>query len=166
MGWHSRDWRFHKLVTNEDRRTDVFMMLCNLMSWWRDDPDRLAVAVTAYEALGYGMPSFEVASARELPEGGWTENLSQDWASELVTTALRGRPKRILRARAYGLVLALIDFAPLVEETIKHRRGVEFGSIDCHQRTIEEMSVYWKARDGERNVDVALRLGADIRSKS
>lgn len=142
----NRNWRFHKLIEQSGCSTDVFWMLRRLMVTWRGDPDRLGVAVTLYRELGYATDAFEVCEG-ELVQGGFATHIAEDEALELIKEALSHRPRRVMRSRAYGLLIALVELAPLAEDAMKHRDGVEFGSIDCRRRTIDEMCAYWTERD-------------------
>jgi hypothetical protein len=142
----NRNWRFHKLAEQSGHSTDIFWMLRRLMSSWRDDPERLAVAVTLYRELGYTMDAFEVCEGEGV-DGKFVERIAEDDAFELIREALSHRPRRVLRSRAYGLLLALVDLAPLAEAWIKHEAGVGFGRIDCRERTLEEMVQHWHERD-------------------
>jgi hypothetical protein len=136
MSWASRDPRMHRLVSKEIA-VDVYMAVRRLISEWRDDPDRLAVAVTAYEGLGYHYAHEEIS-------GGW---VSRDQALEIVNAALRGRPKRILRARAMGLVMGLASLAADAERARLHDVQVGACVIECRQLSIDERVAKLRASD-------------------
>lgn len=136
MSWVGRDWRFHRLVSRDDS-VYVFMLLRKLLPLWREDPDKLAVAITAYELLGYS-PAAEEIRDGELPDGSFVEPWSRERAQEAYQGALRGRHRRTLRARAYGLVMGLVELAPAAERDRLHKVRVECHVIECRVLSTEE----------------------------
>lgn len=134
-----RDWRAYKMV-RQAARTDVFMALRRVMAAWREDPERLAVAVTAYEMLGYNMAAFEIeypdrhGHGRTSPDQIW----SHDRAIEVVHSALHRRNRRVLRARAYGLLMALDELAVDAEFARLHRVQADSAVIECRVLSIDE----------------------------
>jgi hypothetical protein len=108
-------------------RTDVFMALGSLMSEWRDDPDRLAVAVAAYRLSGYGMEAYEVG-----------RGLSDADAQALIQAAMYRRNKRLLEHRARGLLMALDALGPRAMRDRLHEQQVESAVIECRVLPIDE----------------------------
>src|ERR1700723_1105328 len=84
----------HRLI-DKDRETDVFCALCRLIRMWRDDPDKLAVAVTAYELGGWYQASYQIF------------DFSDDEAHDIIKRALRNRHKTRLHHLAEGMLMAL-----------------------------------------------------------
>lgn len=116
--------------------TQVFTGLCHLLSGWRDDPDKLAAACAAWSLFGYPACNlaFEVASGYPHPTGYITEGE----ALKLVESALHGRRRERLRARGWGVLQTLIEFAPAFERDRLHSAQKEGHVIDCRVLPIEE----------------------------
>jgi hypothetical protein len=126
------------------RDVDVFQAMRRILVRWRDDPEKLAIAVVAYEdVLGYNCAAWEV--------GGWsgTTALSDTEASVRVRHALYRRNRRTLRHRAEGLVLALQEVAEDAEAWRLHGARLESCVIECRELEIDERLEALRAREVE-----------------
>lgn len=134
-----------KLVPDDDTElsTAVYSELGRLLSSWREDPDRLGVAVTAYEGLGYHMADFWLSHGPEYPSEAW----GQDGCIEAVCASLRGRPKRLLKAQARGLVMCLVATAQDSRRARLHDVQVQSAVIECRILPTNERAAKLRALD-------------------
>jgi hypothetical protein len=122
-------------MSDEVNRTEVFTALGYLLAAWRDDPDRLAVAVTAYEKAGWHMAAYEVGSTCGAAGKPYIKEAD---AQALINAALYRRNKRLLRHRADGLLMAVEAFAGSFEAMRLHDVRVESAVIECRELPLEE----------------------------
>jgi hypothetical protein len=121
----------------------VFVVLGRLLAEWRDDPERLAVAVYAYEnVLGYCYAGDEIEYGH--PNAPM---IPREEARRLRDQALYRRNRRVLRARAEGLVLALQSLAEAADAWRLHETQVESAVIECRQLSIEERLERLRAKE-------------------
>lgn len=120
----------------EEIATAVYTQLSRLFNEWRTDPDRLAVALSAWCLAGYPGPSAidEVASGYPGPTG----YISDDQARAYIDKALRGRHARVLRLRGEGLLLGLEALATDAEFARLHQVREESAIIECRELTPSE----------------------------
>lgn len=120
----------------EEIATAVYTQLSRLFNEWREDPDKLAVALSAWCLAGYpGENAIEqVASGYPEPTG----YISDDQARALIEKALRGRHSRVLRARGEGLLLGLEALATDAEFARLHQVREESAVIECRELTPAE----------------------------
>lgn len=116
--------------------TQVFTALCHLTSVWRDDPERLAMALAAGSLFGFPAENFSMDVAKGDPR--LEQWLTQDQALELMEKALFRKNAKVLRAKAYGLLMVLVEFAPAVERDRLHAVQVESCVIECRALPVEE----------------------------
>lgn len=123
---------------HNDLDVKVFMALGSLIKQWKLDPEKLAVAAYAYEnVLGYNAAAMEIYGCK------------YEEACELVHNALHRRNRKILRARAEGLVLALRETAEAAEAWKLHQVQVDVAVIECRQLPIEERLAKLRERETE-----------------
>lgn len=135
--------RPHRVLDASPQDVAVFQTLRRLLSTWRDDPERLAVAVRAYEMLGYWAAAWEVA----LGHGPEVRSISDDEAHALIEGALYRRNRRVLRNRAEGLILALRATAEDAEAWRLHQVREDVCVIECRELPIEERLLALRAKD-------------------
>lgn len=121
----------------DDAKTDVFMQLRRMLSSWRSDPDRLAVAVACWALVGLASQWLvdEVSSAD--PHTG-IGGVSREEAREMIEKALLRRNRRVLRLRAEGLLMALEFSAVQAEKSILHDVQVDSCVIECRELSLDE----------------------------
>jgi hypothetical protein len=132
------------LVPKGPISVEVFCELRRLMAAWREDPDRLAVAVTAYEGLGYTMAAFEIEHGAEYPSEHWDD----ERCHQAIARALRGRSKQLLRAQARGLVLGLVAIGPDARRARLHDVRAGAYVIECRELSTQERLDRLTARAG------------------
>lgn len=138
-GTLARSLRARRSLNASTRDVAVFTAVGELIREWKDDPERLAVAAYAYErVLGYASAASEI-------RGG-----SHDDALRRVDRALRGRNRKLLRARAEGLVMAVQALAEDANAWDLHQRQHTACVIECRELPIDERVERLRAQDAER----------------
>jgi hypothetical protein len=107
------------------------MALCRLLREWRDDPERLAVATEAWTLAGYA-PQWRAGEA--FPERAYDD--PEAW--EVIRRARHRRHRRLLRAKARGLLMTLDAVAAEVERMRLHDAQVESAVIECRRLELDE----------------------------
>lgn len=107
-------------------RAWLFCRLERMLRDAKDDPAQLAVVVTAYEKEGWWHPQWSFYGVSD------TEGI------ELVNAALRGRHKRLLRAKADGLLLGLRATAAEAERWRVLQVQLDSAVVEVRQLPTEE----------------------------
>lgn len=132
---------------------ETHQALCRLLRRWCDDPDRLAVALAAWSLAGYN-PAFavdEVAMTHGDTQAGW--------AWDRCDAALFRRERRLLRARAEGLLLALSETGAGFEFERLHAAQVEAHVRECREVDMPERLARLRADGRGREVVAHSREG-------
>lgn len=106
--------------------TSVFVVLCRLLEEHREDLDKLAVVAEACHLRGYPV------AAHLMSRGSDDDNI------DLINRALFRRNKRILRARALGLLIAVDALAVDAEAMARHRVQEDAAVIECCVLSLDE----------------------------
>lgn len=125
--------------------TSVFMMIRRLMREWRDDPDKLAIALATWTLAGY--PGANAIDEIALGYRREDELLSDDEARDLIERALHRRNKKILRHRAEGVLMCLEELAVDAEEAEHHRLQEDACVIECRELSPDERAERLRGKD-------------------
>lgn len=115
--------------------TSLFVTLGRMIGEHAADPAKLAVVVTAYEKAGWHMPWCEI------------HGVSDDEARGIINAALRNRHKKLLRARADGLLLALASTAGPSDRWRTLQVQIDAAVVEVRELTGEERFARLRAMD-------------------
>lgn len=121
--------------------TEVFVALARVTFLSREDPDQLAVACAAWCRLGY--PPYVWLDYMQ--HGSFAHGFSagaEVWdferAHDVSRRALHNRQRRLLTAKADGLIAGLIHLAEDSNRARLHDLQVETATIECRKLSFEE----------------------------
>lgn len=136
-------------IKEEGLKVDIFTELDRMIGEVRDDPDRLSTALAAWCRLGYPPGNWDVGLERQVNGQSW----DREFARQKAADALRGRPRKVLTARADGLILGLICLATEARAHRAHEVRVESAVIECRVLSIDERIAKLRSMDQDHRLD-------------